>query len=114
MEGTMISPNSIITSNYFTDSDFQNYECEMVLRNICLLQKNTNQENWTKFSFEDYKKFCKHEVSDSEKRILNVMVNGGKPILNTKVSIEAGWLKFENGYYEFTEKLIEMLERKFC
>ncbi len=108
----MITPKQVPT-NGFMNSVFQNSECETILRNIVLLQKAKNPEKWTPFSWKDYKKFCTHNVTDSEQRVLDVFVNGGKSAWNTSTYQQSGWLKFENEQYHFTDKMLEMLERDF-
>ena len=50
----MITPKQVPT-NDFMNSVFQNSECETILRNIVMLQKKTDPENWTPFSWDDYK-----------------------------------------------------------
>lgn len=74
-----------------------------------MLQKKADPENWTPFSWDEYKAFCTHSVTDSEKRVLDAFVNGGKPAWNTSAYLSAGWLSFENDKYAFTEQMIQML-----
>ena len=50
----MLKPSEIDTNRYFTASPFQNSECETILRNIIMLQKNKNPDEWKKFSWDDY------------------------------------------------------------
>lgn len=105
-------PKQIATSD-FMGSVFQNSECETILRNIVMLQKKANPEKWTPFSWEDYKAFCTHSVSDVEKRVLVAFVNGGKPVWNTSAYLSAGWLDFDGVNYSFTPKMIEMLGKNY-
>ena len=91
----MACPKEIRTNHDFMNSVFQNSECETILRNIILLQKEANPEAWTPFSWGDYKAFCTHNVTDKEKGVLDAFVNGGKPVWNTSAYLSAGWLDFD-------------------
>lgn len=108
----MAIPKEIRTDHYFMGSVFRNRECEKILRNIVLLQKNANPEAWTPFSWEDYKAFCTHNVTESERGILNAFVNGGS-FLNTTTYQSAGWLDFDGEKYSFTRKMIDMLAEHY-
>ena len=105
----VFKPKDITTNHWFLDSVFRNSECEMILRNIVLLQKNANPEMWTPFSWEDYKKFCSHDVTYHEKDVLDAFVNGGKPVLGSSAFLESGWLDFDGERYSFTLKMVAML-----
>lgn len=94
-------------------SEFQNSESETILRNIILLQKNKNPDEWRPFTWEEYEGFCTHEVSNLERQILNAMVNGGRPVGNTKAVLSPGYLTLENGRYSVTDKMIEMIKNCF-
>ena len=102
-------PKHIRTDHYFMGSVFQNSESETILRNIVLLQKAANPEQWTPFTWEQYKAFCTHRVTESEKRVLDAFVNGGKPVTFTSAYLSAGWLAFDGESYSFTKKMIDML-----
>lgn len=104
-----VSPKEIRTNHDFMGSVFQNSECETILRNIVMLQKKANPEAWTPFSWEDYKAFCSHRVTDSEKGVLDAFVKGGKPVSNTSSYLSEGWLDFDGTNYSFTPKMVEML-----
>lgn len=109
----MIAPKDISTGHHFMGSVFRNCECETILRNLVLLQKSMSTETWTPFSWDDYKKFCTHNVGDSEKGVLNAFVNGGKPVWNTSAYLSDGWLNFDGEKYSFTKKMIDMLYRDY-
>ena len=109
----MIKPSCIATDHRFMGSPFKNSECETVLRNIVLLQKNNNLKEWTPFSWDDYLKFCTHNPTESERGVLDAMVNGGRPVLYTSANLESGWLSFSDKKYSFTKKIIDMLENHF-
>lgn len=111
----MASPKEILTNHGFMGSVFRNSECETILRNIILLQKSANPDNWTPFSWEDYKAFCTHGVSSSEKGVLDTFVIGGQPVWNTSAHITPGWLDFdrETLKYSFTPKMIQMLSDNY-
>lgn len=91
-------------------SPLQNSESETILRNIVMLQKKVNPEAWTPFSWDDYKSFCTHRATDSEHRVLEAFVNGGKPVSNCSVSLAPGWLKFQDEKYSLSNRMIAMLE----
>ena len=94
-------------------SPFGNCESETILANIVLLQKAANPNEWTPFTWEQYKAFCTHNVTESERGVLNAFVNGGKPVLRTSAVLEPGWLKLEDGAYSFTPKMVYMLTEKY-
>ncbi len=106
-------PKQINTSDHFWSSPFQNSECETILRNVVMQQKNADPDNWTPFTWEQYKSFCTHRVTDSEKRVLDVFVNGGKSVPNTSTYQQAGWMEFDGESYALTERTIEMLGSKY-
>ncbi len=103
-----IQPKHIAHGN-FMGSVFQNSECETILRNIVMLQKSADPEQWTPFTWEQYKDFCTHKVSDAERGVLDAFVKGGKPVWNTSAFLQPGWLDFDGANYTFTPKMIEML-----
>jgi len=107
----MTNPKDIRTDHYFMGSVFGNSECETILRNILLMQKNQNPDNWQPFTWEQYKAFCSHSVTESERGVLQAFVNGGKPVWNTSAYLTPGWLAFDEktGHYSFTEQMIAML-----
>lgn len=108
----MYSPDQISTKS-FMGSVFRNTECEIVLRNIVLLQENQSPNEWTPFSWEDYKGFCTHRVSEKERGVLKAFVNGGKPVWNSSAYLQSGWLSFEDDKYSFTENMITMLGENY-
>lgn len=110
----MTQPKNIRTNHNFMGSVFQNSECETILRNIVLMQKVQNSDSWQPFTWEQYKAFCSHKVTESERGVLNAFVNGGKPVWNTSASISSGWLAFDGLRYSFTEKMIEMLAENWA
>ena len=105
----MLLPKQIKTNHWFMGSVFQNSEAETILRNIVVMQKIQSPDGWTSFSWEQYKDFCSHDVTLSEKVVLDVFVNGGKPVANTTAYISPGWLNFDGEKYSFTERMIKML-----
>ncbi len=109
----MFFPKNIRTNHGFMGSVFGNSECETILRNIVMLQKNIDPENWTPFSWEDYKAFCTHNVTESERGVLNAFVGGGKPVWNTSTQISPGWLEFDGERYSFTPQMIGMLGQQY-
>jgi len=108
-----IKPKHITLKAGFMNSVFGNCESETILRNILMLQKKTNPEAWTPFSWDDYKAFCTHNVTESERGVLNAFVNGGKPVARTTAYLESGWLNFEDEKYSFSDKMIQMLYDRY-
>lgn len=108
-----ISPKHIDVSDHFGSSAFMNSETETILRNVVKQQRKADPENWTQFTWEQYKAFCTHKVSSSEKQVLDAMVNGGKPVWNTSAYLSSGWLEFDGVNYKVAEKTIEMLFSKY-
>lgn len=114
MQITLSTPSQIITSGFW-DSPFKNTECETILRNVVLLQRKVNPKEWTPFTWEQYKAFCTHNVAESERRVLDCFVNGGKPAWNTSAVIDPGWMTFDEngGGYSLTPKMVFMLTEKY-
>lgn len=106
-----ILPNNIKTCD-FMSSPFQNSQTETILRNLIIMQKS-KKNNWFSFSWDDYKAFCTHNVTSSEKRILDTLSEGGKPHLTSSARINSGWLLFNDNKYSFSEKMINMLYEKY-
>lgn len=103
-----------IKRNGFMGSVFQNSECETILNNIVFLQQKQGVDKWIPFSWEEYKDFCTHKVTDSEKGVLEAFVKGGKPVWNTSAYLNPGWLdKDSKDRYVFTDKMIEMLYQNY-
>lgn len=92
-------------------SDFQNSECETVLRAVIIIQKRKNPDQWEPFTWEQFCERCDHNPSSDEKQVLDALVNGGKPVWNTSCYLQPGWFTFENGAYMIGERTIQMLER---
>ena len=109
----MVSPKQIRTNHEFMNSVFRSSECETVLRNIIMLQKKKNPDEWTPFSWDEYKEFCTHSATNFEKDILNAFVNGGKPIRYSSAYLSPGWLDFDGTNYSFTEKMVNMLSEQY-
>jgi len=105
----MYLPIDISTETDFADSVFKNEECEIVLVNLVRMQKSRNKFYWTYFTWEDYKNFCTHNVTDRERLVLTAFVKGGKPVSSTTADLDAGWLDLEDGNYSFSKKMIKML-----
>ncbi len=104
-----LAPKDFPLSVSFMDSEFQNIEAERVARNIVVIQQKMNPDQWTPFSYDNYKEHCTHKVSDDEKVVLDAFVNGGKPIWNTKAFLQPEYLKFESGLYFVTQKFLLFL-----
>lgn len=103
-------PKHINDGQCFFGSKLSNNETEKVVRNIVTIQKSINPHAWTPFSVEDYKNHLKHEVTDVECNILDILVAGGKPDKNSEKIISAGYLtKDDNDKYQVTEKFLEVV-----
>ena len=113
----MVHPKHIRTVDWYADSVFKNTESEIILRNLVVMQKNTNPEQWTPFTWEQYAEFrnstSEDKCTESERGVLDAFVMGGKPVWNMSAHLSSGWLDFdiETGQYSFTAKMIEMLAR---
>lgn len=71
-----VQPSDFETEKYFMESPFQNFEQEMIARNIVIIcQRNGNY--WIDFSWEGYQLHCNHKVTDKEKDILDGFVSKG-------------------------------------
>ena len=109
----MALPKEIRTNHGFIGSVFGLAECEIMLRNILLLQQQVNPDAWTPFSWCQYKAFCTHLVPDEAKLVLDAFVSGGRPVWNSPVFVSGGWLRFDGTHYHFTEKMIDMLAKDY-
>ena len=108
-----MQPKQIASNLWFMGTPFQNSQCESILRNIVVMQKSRNPEEFTPFSWEEYQDFCSHKVTTDERDVLNSFVDGR--YINYRITNHAGggWLKFEDGKYSFTPKLIGYLITDF-
>lgn len=106
-----VRPQDIKTANpsEFMGSGFRNVECETVARNIVMLLQKANPVSWTSFSWDDYKNFCTHKVSDAERGVLEAMVKGGRPVWNTSTNLAPGYLKKKYDRYAVTQQFINAL-----
>lgn len=110
METKHIKPQDI--KPVFWSSIFGNSETETILSNLVKMQ--TSFKEWRPFTFEeDYKTFCTHDVTSSEKGVMDALVNGGKPVMRTTAVLTEGWLSFDGTHYAFTDKLIEYLYENY-
>ena len=90
-----VKPADIDIKGELMGSPFGNSEMETIARNVILISRW--HLGWFSFSWEDYKRLCKHHVTDSEKDVLDELVNWGV-------------LEFDGKKYNPTDKLIETLE----
>lgn len=92
-------------------SPFGNSESELMLANLVAMQKKNNPESWEPFTWEEYVNSCTHRVTYQEKKVLDAMTYGGKPVYNTTAYLSEGWLHFnpETKQYSFSEKLLEYI-----
>lgn len=102
-----IKPSEIAINHWFMGSVFRNSECETILRNIVCLQRQ--HKKFVPFSWDDYKKFCTHNVSVDEKTILDSFVDGRYISYKISNSAGGGYLEVKGDKYVFTDKLIHYL-----
>lgn len=92
---TTISPDDIDASKGFFSTVWQNSEKETIACNIVLISK-WGGNKWEPFTWEEYKKRCRHKVTDSEKAVLDSFV-------------EEGYLTLTDGKYMVTKRFIAAL-----
>lgn len=68
----MIHPSKINAKNNFFGTCWENCECETIARNIVIISQNSG--GWKKFTWSQYQNLCGHQVTDSEKLILDGFV----------------------------------------
>lgn len=86
-----ISPNDFDVKNRIYDSPFHNSEKETIARNLIILsQLNNNQ--WLRFTWDEYVSRCTHKVTISEKVILDNFVE------NQLLSNNDGIYSIEDGF----------------
>lgn len=90
-----IKPNDFKVGDHLWNSPFQNSEKETIARNIILISK-WNGNNWLDFTWDEYQKMCKHNVTISEKGVLDGFVS-------------QGLLACKNGVYSVEESFIRTL-----
>lgn len=90
-----IRPSDINTKHGLFNSPLQNYEKETIASNLVIIA--TKAGDWLEFTFKQYKDACKHEVTESERTVLDELV-------------ELGLLsKGKSGRYKFTDKFIKTI-----
>jgi len=93
MEATSItigvSPNDLHVSLFGTV--WQNSEKETITSNLLKLAKSMS--GWFPFTWDDYKAFCTHTVTDSEHSVIRSFADDG-------------YLHEVGGVYHFTQKMI--------
>jgi hypothetical protein len=91
-------------------SQWRNTETETIARNVVLIQQMMNPEEWTPFTWEQYTKLCKHQVTDAERGVLEALTKGGRPVWKTSADLQAGYLtKDSEGCYAVTPKFLEVV-----
>lgn len=111
MENTNLLPKHFQGVIDFTGSGLNSCEAEKIARNIIVVQKKIDPNKWTPFSFEDYIMHCSHTVTDTEKGIIEALVNGGKPVVFTTKTLTPGYLEKDSttGHYSVTEKFLKAI-----
>ena len=71
-----VKPQDIDTSNSLCGSELRKSEKETIARNIILISRKNDNE-WLEFTFDEYKKRCRHNVTEGEKDVLDELVNDG-------------------------------------
>ncbi len=105
-------PSTFVVSDPYClmGSEWQNTETETIARNVVLILQMMNPEEWTPFTWEQYTKLCKHQVTDAERGVLEALTNGGRPVWNTTGHLQAGYLtKDSEGRYAVTPKFLEVV-----
>jgi len=104
-----ITPNDIDTSGGFFASGFHSIEAETISRNLMVMMQDAGE--WKPFTWEEYKDFCSHNVTDSEREVLDLFVKGGtyRDNIGGHTTITGGCLKKTGQKYEITDKMITML-----
>lgn len=92
----------------FCPTTLGNSETEEVVGNIIAMQKKTNPNEWTPFSWEEYLKGSTAPAPDEEFILKTILVEGGQP---GKYEIPKGCLIFENGKYVITDILLSKIAR---
>jgi len=108
----MYKPCEVKTSDRraFMGSQFRNSETETIARNIILQQQSIDGEKWTPFTWEDYKNFCSHNVTDTELGVIKALASGGKPVWNTTTVLNAGYLEEDpKGTFKVTGSFLHAL-----
>jgi len=90
-----VKPSEFDYQKGLWDTPFRNSEKETIARNIIFFS-HKNGDEWKSFSFDDYRSMCSHNVTDSEKSILDGFVKDGL-------------LSFEDDKYDVTDAFVALL-----
>ncbi len=91
----VIAPNDFSVQFGLRSSPLQDCAQEEAARNIIVISQ-LNENKWLDFTWKDYDKMCKHEVSSEEKEVLDELV-------------ELGYLSQKNGIYSIEDYFISLL-----
>lgn len=71
-----VKPSDVEFTDYLWGSDFNNCEKESIAGNVIRISQ-WNDDQWFDFSWEDYKRLCKHNVTEAERSYLDGFVEQG-------------------------------------
>lgn len=90
-----IKPSAIDISSDLVGSKLRESNKETIAKNIIVNARNSGDQ-WSSFSFSEYKATCSHDVSDSERNVLDSLVADG-------------YLSFQEDRYSVKPEFIEAL-----
>lgn len=79
MEKVTGKPSDYDLRTDFVGSGFNHSQSETIARNIMLLLKNTG-DRFRPFTWKEYKKYCTHNVTDSELSVIEALASGGQKV----------------------------------
>lgn len=71
-----VKPKDVNISDGLRGSKLGKSEKETIACNVIFISRGNDNE-WLEFTFEEYKSRCKHNVTESEKSVLNELVSDG-------------------------------------
>ena len=71
-----VKPKDIDISNGLCGSELGKSEKETIACNVVTISRK-NDNDWLEFTFDEYKTRCSHKVTESERGVLNELVNEG-------------------------------------
>jgi len=76
-----VKPQDIDVSSDLCGSELRKSEKETIACNIILISRKNDNE-WLEFTFDEYKNRCQHNVTESEKSVLDELVSDKLLICN--------------------------------
>ena len=93
---TDFKPSDVKKSMY--GSPWKKSEYETIAMNLVTMSRHGHNDQWQDFSWEDYKRFCRHRVIEQELEILKIFASGG-------------YLLLSKGMFAFTHKMVDLYKR---